>query len=372
MNTGTDVGAKLLGDADISVKSFDRRDKLVGYELDVLKRWEDQRVFESDADPSHPGGKFLVTFPYPYMNGVLHLGHAFTLTKAEFAAGFNRLCGKKVLFPFGFHCTGMPIAAAAKNLRMEIETYGNPPVFPVEEEEVVKESAPAAKSGKKTKGKLANKKSKAKHQWQILYEMGVPEDQIASFVDPLVWLKYFPPIAMDHLKRFGLSADWRRTFITTEANPYYDAFIRWQFNTLRKKKVIEFGNRVSIFSPIDNQACADHDRSVGEQVGPQEYTCIKLRLQGEYPESMASISPDTPVYLIAATLRPETMYGQTNAWVLPRGEYGAFKMANGEVFVMSDRSALSKDINALLELTYVLRYELPGYDNGSWSSREDL
>ena len=39
------------------------------------------------------------------MNGRLHLGHAFSLTKAEFAAGFKRLRGYNVLFPFGFHCT---------------------------------------------------------------------------------------------------------------------------------------------------------------------------------------------------------------------------------------------------------------------------
>ena len=51
----------------------------------------------------------MVTFPYPYMNGQLHLGHTFTISKCEFAVGFQRLKGKKCLFPFGFHVTGMPI-----------------------------------------------------------------------------------------------------------------------------------------------------------------------------------------------------------------------------------------------------------------------
>lgn len=49
------------------------------------------------------------TFPYPYMNGCPHLGHTFTLTKVEFATQYERLKGKNILFPFGFHCTGMPI-----------------------------------------------------------------------------------------------------------------------------------------------------------------------------------------------------------------------------------------------------------------------
>jgi hypothetical protein len=43
------------------------------------------------------------------MNGSLHLGHAFTISKIEFAAGYQRLLGKRVLFPHGFHVTGMPI-----------------------------------------------------------------------------------------------------------------------------------------------------------------------------------------------------------------------------------------------------------------------
>lgn len=43
------------------------------------------------------------------MNGVLHLGHAFSLSKLEFAAAYHRLRGDNVLFPQGFHCTSMPI-----------------------------------------------------------------------------------------------------------------------------------------------------------------------------------------------------------------------------------------------------------------------
>lgn len=53
--------------------------------------------------------KWLGTFPYPYMNGSLHLGHAFSISKIEFACGFERMLGKRALFPLGFHVTGMPI-----------------------------------------------------------------------------------------------------------------------------------------------------------------------------------------------------------------------------------------------------------------------
>lgn len=38
--------------------------------------------------------------------------------------------GKSVLFPLGFHCTGMPIKASADKLKREMEIYGYPPKFP--------------------------------------------------------------------------------------------------------------------------------------------------------------------------------------------------------------------------------------------------
>ena len=42
--------------------------------------------------------------------------------------------------------------------------------------------------------------------------------------------------------------DWRRSFITTEVNPFYDSFIKWQFNTLRKADKVKFGKRYTIYS----------------------------------------------------------------------------------------------------------------------------
>lgn len=62
--------------------------------------------------------------------------------------------------------------------------------------------------------------------------IGVPRDEIKKFADPHHWLKYFPPIAQEDLNSLGSRIDWRRSFITTPVNPYYDAFVRWQMNKL--------------------------------------------------------------------------------------------------------------------------------------------
>ena len=49
------------------------------------------------------------------------------------------------------------------------------------------------------------------------------------------WLKYFPPQAVRDIRAMGCGVDWRRSFITTDVNPYYDSFIRWQFEVLRRQ-----------------------------------------------------------------------------------------------------------------------------------------
>lgn len=48
-------------------------------------KWQVMKVYEVNAPilNKEPDKKFFATFPYPYMNGRLHLGHAFSLSKCE-------------------------------------------------------------------------------------------------------------------------------------------------------------------------------------------------------------------------------------------------------------------------------------------------
>ena len=98
-------------------KGTAKRDALCAAELQVQALWERENAFECNPSYNTTTGekdeKFITTFPYPYSNGHLHLGHAFSLTKAVFRAQFERNRGKNSLFPFAFHCTGMPIQAVS-------------------------------------------------------------------------------------------------------------------------------------------------------------------------------------------------------------------------------------------------------------------
>lgn len=189
-------------------------------------------------------------------------------------------------------------------------------------------------------------------------EMGVPTEDIHKFADALHWLYYFPPQVKADMQRMGMSVDWRRSFITTDVNPYYDSFVRWQFNLLKKLNKVKFGERNTIYSVLDGQACMDHDRASGEGVGVQEYTGIKLQVllddihqESQYlvdgvPVGQKLSDPEfrkklgnRKLYLVAGTLRPETMYGQTNCYVGKKLDYGVFEVSDTEAWVCTERAA---------------------------------
>lgn len=338
--------------ASESGKSFARRDSLREIEAKVRVLWEENDVFRAEACETPPkvGEKFFGNFPFPYMNGFLHIGHAFSLSKLEFAAAYHRLRGANVLLPFGFHCTGMPIKASADKLAREIQQFGDPPVFPrdIEEQQNLKaEAEEGNESNPMLPDKFKGKKSKAAsktggqmYQWEIMRSFGLSDSEISKFQDPYNWLTFFPPLAMEDLKAFGLGCDWRRSFITTDMNPYYDSFIQWQMRKLKSMGKIVKDVRYTIYSPLDGQPCADHDRATGEGVQPQDYTLIKMEVVAPFPPKLGVLE-GRKVFLAAATLRPETMYGQTNAWVLPDGKYGAFEINDTDVFIITERAALN-------------------------------
>lgn len=142
--------------------------------------------------------------------------------------------------------------------------------------------------------------------------LGLTDHDIPKFANAEHWLEYFPPLAVKDLKMMGVKVqinvvyffphklngylmcpvvsqvDWRRSFITTDVNPFYDSFVRWQFITLKERKKINFGKRwavknrrllnvslyydyfcrYTIYSPKDGQPCMDHDRQTGEVRSP--------------------------------------------------------------------------------------------------------
>jgi leucyl-tRNA synthetase len=126
--------------------------------------------------------------------------------------------------------------------------------------------------------------------------------------------------------------DWRR--LTSTIKPDYQKFIQWQFRKLMEKGLL-------IQKPYYAPACVSHgpvaidasetDIQCGGSAETVEYTLLKFKC-GD-------------MYLMAATLRPETVFGQTNFWVNPNADYVKVRVGH-EVWVVSE--------DAHFKLTYQL------------------
>ena len=244
-------------------------------------KWEAAHLFEADPDPKRK--KIMVTFPYPYMNGPLHVGHAFTASRVDAYARFKRMQGYNVLWPWGWHWTGQPLLGASQRVARGDEAF-----------------------------------------IKVLREVDdVPEEDLKKFVDPLYMAQYYTNEGRLAVKSIGFSVDWRREFTTIM--PTYQKFIEWQYKNLREKGYVTRGTHPVVWCTKDQSPTGDHDRQVGEGVTPEEYTLIKYKLNEN-------------TFLPAATFRPETIYGITNIWINPDATY-VEATVNGENWVISQEAA---------------------------------
>ncbi len=254
------------------------------------RRWEESNIFDAEIEKEK---KFFLTVPYPYTSGPLHIGHGRTNTIGDIIARFKRLQGYNVLFPMAFHVTGTPILAIADSI--------------AKGEDAVVE---------RYKGYVS-----------IYEDAAKVEEIVSSFSNAENIADFFAARISEDFKRMGYSIDWRRKFNTTE--PMYNKFIEWQFKKLYDKGVIKKGKYPITYSCVDGSPVGEDDIEEGDinKVSIIEHTTIKFKL-----------SDDT--YLIAATLRPETIFGVTNLWIKPSARYVKVKVKVGkEVWIVSEEAA---------------------------------
>jgi leucyl-tRNA synthetase len=246
-------------------------------------RWDAESAFTPEPSPGRE--KYFIIFAYPGVSGYLHIGHMRGYTYTDAMARYQRMLGKNVLLPVGAHATGNISIAFAKKVE----------------------------------------RGDADHL-AMLRANGCPEDQIALLKDPKEVVRFFGKVYVDdYWRKFGFSADFSR--FTTTVDPGYMKFITWQFMKLNQRGLLVqkpyFGTACVNCGPVAVDA-SETDLKKGGNAEKQEFTFLKFRHGEEF--------------LIAATLRPETVFGQTNFWVNPEVTYVRAEV-DGERWIVSRECA---------------------------------
>jgi len=75
------------------------------------KKWQDSwfagDVYKWDDSESREN-TYVIDTPPPTVSGLLHMGHIFSYTQADFIARYQRMKGKTVFYPMGFDDNGLP------------------------------------------------------------------------------------------------------------------------------------------------------------------------------------------------------------------------------------------------------------------------
>ncbi len=269
------------------------------------KIWEESQIFE--ANPNKNVEKKFITSPYPYASGPSHIGHGRSYVNGDIFARYYRAKGYNVLYPMAFHITGTPVLAISSSIEREEE----------------------------------NMITRMKEYVELHTQDDKTVDEIVkSFKEPWNIVKYFSNVIKCDMKAIGMSLDWRREF--TSGDPIYNKLIEWQFQKFKEKGYIEKGEYPILFCPRCNNAVGEDDIASGDELdlGINEFILIKF--------------PFDDGYLVASTLRPETIYGVTNIWVNPNSTY-VYAQVNGEKWIISEHAVellnnQNKNVNILEKL----------------------
>ena len=240
------------------------------------KEWREAKIFEPCLNEKKP---YLVTAAFPYTNGPQHIGHLRTYATADTLARYKRMKGYNVLFPMGFHLTGIPIIAQANRLKDN-------------DQELIKD----------------------------FKAFGIPAEEIEKMKDPLYMGNYFAEQAMVIMKRVGYSIDWTRRLTSIE--PSFSKMVEWQFKILNENGYLVKGKHPVGWCTKDQGAVGMHDTRGDVEPEIEKETAVMFKVEG------------SDYSILCTTFRPETIDGVTNLFV---GDFAYVKCKadSGDIYCMS-------------------------------------
>ena len=228
----------------------------------IYAMWEAGGFFKPHNDPNHPNfhpnvEPFVIAIPPPNVTGELHIGHSMFVSVEDLMTRYHRMKGYSTLW-----IPGSDHAGIATQLMVERDI--------LQKEEVTREELGREEFLRRT--------------WE--------------------WKHKYGDIITNQIRRLGASCDWDRERFTLDAG--LSRAVREAFVHLYEKGLIYRGPRLINWSPGLKTAVSDLEVEYEEEDATLYY--FKYRLK------------DSDEYIPVATIRPETILGDTAVAVHPDDE----------------------------------------------------
>lgn len=228
----------------------------------IYAMWEAGKYFKPHNDPNQPGfdpnvKPFVISIPPPNVTGELHLGHAMFVSVEDLMIRYHRMKGYSALW-----VPGTDHAGIATQLMVERDL--------LKTEEITREELGREKFLERT--------------W--------------------TWKKKYGGLITTQIRRLGASCDWDRERFTMDEG--LSRAVREAFVRLYEKGLIYRGPRLINWSPGLKTAVSDLEVEYSEEDATLYYFKYTVK--------------DSDEFIPVATIRPETILGDTAVAVHPEDE----------------------------------------------------
>ncbi len=272
---------------NLPTTDFPMRANLPKREPDILKKWEDENLYEKIQEARTDADLFILHDGPPYANGHIHIGHALNKILKDIIIKHKTMSGYRVPYVPGWDCHGLPI-----------------------ELNVTRDMGDAAKSASKDSIRQGCRKFARK------------------FVD----------IQMEEFKRLGVLGDYDNPYLTMSNE--YEATIVDSFAAILEKEYIYRSKKPIYWCPSCVTALAEAEVEYGDHTSPSIFVKFKVD-----PASIKIEGVDAEnTHVIIWTTTPWTLPANLAVCFHPDFDYGVYRFGNefyiaakGLVHAMADK-----------------------------------
>ncbi|MDD3374830.1 MAG: isoleucine--tRNA ligase [Candidatus Omnitrophica bacterium] len=262
---------------------FSMRASLAKKEPDLLKKWEEQGLYQAIRKNAKGKKEFILHDGPPYANGNIHIGHALNKILKDIIVKFKTMQGFDSLYVPGWDCHGLPI-----------------------EHQLLKEM-----KAHKSQVELVDFRKKA-------------HDYAMKYVE----------IQKEQFKRLGIFGEWDDPYLTLD--PEYEYWILKSLAQLNKKGYLYRGLKPVNWCAVCETALAEAEVEYENHSSPSVFVKFKV----ENPQQCKEADQKKKISLLVWTTTPWTLLANVAVAVHPSYRY-VFVDVGDEILVLEKTLSVS-------------------------------